>query len=64
MRWTPIPERIASFVSKLISLKVKAHADSQVPNPAIPMIGRADDSSAPVIPRIFFQKLRLLKENP
>ena len=63
-RWTPIPEIIARRGSKFISLNVKAQADAHVPSPAIPLIGRTEVSSPPVVPRIVFQKLKFLRVKP
>ncbi len=57
-RWTPIPEMTARPVSKSIRRKVSAQPDSQVPNPASPLTGRTEVSSAPLIPRMNLEKLR------
>lgn len=60
----PIPDIMAKLGSKFISLKVRAQADSHVPKPAIPLMGRAPVISAPVVPRMVLQKLNVLREKP
>ena len=63
IRWTPL-ERMAIRFSYPINMRVNAHADSQVPNPPIPFTGSADVNSAPVIPKMVLEKLKLAKEKP
>lgn len=64
IRWIPIPEIMAKLLSKFISLLVSTQADSQVPKPPIPLIGKAELISAPVIPKMVLKKFVTLKSIP
>jgi hypothetical protein len=64
IKWIPIPEIMAICGLNFINSKVRAQADSQVPNPASPLMGKIEVSSAPVSPKIVFQKFNALKINP
>jgi hypothetical protein len=62
MRWMLL-EMMAIRFSNPNSIRVKAQADSQVPKPPIPLIGRAELISAPVTPNMVLEKLRSASKN-